>query len=252
MGINVRSPQGSGPARVAGLIDRLVRWLAQHWLATFNAIVALFIALPFLAPLLAQLGAEGPARLIYTLYAPTCHQLPERSFFLFGEQAVYDVHELEAAGALPPGLNIFQRQALRFNGMAGVGYKVAICQRDIAIYGAILITGLLFGALRGRLQGQGNTFPKMPLWLFGLLLVPLFIDGATQLFGLRESNWWLRLVTGGLFGAAVVWLAYPYVQEAMADVLNPPRESKTESRKLSSLEPMSGGRQTGQKPPSGV
>jgi uncharacterized membrane protein len=45
------------------------------------------------------------------------------------------------------------------------------------------------------------------------------IDGGTQLIGLRESNWLLRTLTGGLFGMAAVWWAYPYVQAAMNDVL---------------------------------
>ncbi|MGQ9490037.1 MAG: DUF2085 domain-containing protein [Anaerolineae bacterium] len=205
-------------AAASRAVNRLAGWLAQHWLATFNALVLLFVGLPFLAPLLAHAGAEGPARLIYAIYAPTCHQLPERSFFLFGRQVVYDVYDLEAMGALPAGLSIFQRMALRFIGQAEVGYKVAICQRDIAIYGAIFLNGLLFAALRKRLRQPNGGLPKLPLWLFGVLLIPLFVDGATQLVGLRESNWWLRLITGGLFGSALVWLAYPYVEEAMAEV----------------------------------
>ncbi len=223
MGVNVRLPEGDGPARVAGFIDRLVRWLARHWLATFNLLVALFIGLPVLAPVLNQLGAEGPARLIYTIYAPTCHQLPERSFFLFGPQAVYSVPDLEAQQALPAGLNIFQRQALRFNGLAATGYKIALCQRDLAIYGSVLLSGLAFGVLRGRLFQAGRKPPKMPIWLFAILSIPVFLDGASQLIGLRESWWLLRLLTGGLFGSAVVWLAYPYVEEAMLDVLQSPK-----------------------------
>lgn len=234
MSVNVRLPKGDGPARVAGAIDRLARWLARHWLATFNIFVAIFIGLPFLAPVLAHVGAAGPARLIYAIYAPTCHQLPERSFWLFGPQAVYTVPELESDGAPLTGLNILQRQALRFDGLPETGYKVAICQRDIAIYGGILLSGMLFGLLRSRLPRSRHKLPKMPIWLFGLLLVPMFLDGATQLVGWRESFWTLRLVTGGLFGSAVVWLAYPYVQEAMEDIL------------------FNDGPQTGQKPLSAV
>ena len=37
----------------------------------------------------------------------------------------------------------------------------------------------------------------------------------SDLAGLRTSNWALRTLTGALFGMATVWLAYPYVQEAM-------------------------------------
>jgi len=230
--IDARVPENRATAAVSAAINRLAAWLARHWLAAFNAFVLLFVGIPFLAPVLTRMGLEGPAQLIYTIYAPTCHQLPERSLFLFGPQAVYHVHELEEAGALPAGLNLLQRMALRFNGQDGIGYKVAICQRDIAIYGAILINGLLFAAMRKRLRRRDGRMPKLPLWLFGVLLIPIFIDGATQLLGLRESNWWLRLVTGGLFGGALVWLAYPYVEEAMAEVqaAAPPAPAAKEGR----------------------
>ncbi len=240
--IDVRTPDKGWAAAVNTAVNRLVGWLARHWLATFNAFVLLFVGLPFLAPVLAHAGITGPAQLIYTLYAPTCHQLPERSFFLFGKQVVYHVHELEEVGALPPGTSLLQRMALRFNGQDEIGYKVAICQRDIAIYGALFLNGLLFAATRNRLRREDGKLPKLPLWLFGLLLIPLIVDGATQLLGLRESNWWLRLFTGGLFGSALVWLAYPYVQEAMTEVQATAHPNAAESE----------GRRILQKPPSAV
>lgn len=227
MGIEVRPPTSGGAAKVAGVINRLAGWLAQHWLAVFNALVAIFVGLPFLAPVLMHAGATGPARLIYTLYSPTCHQLPERSFFLFGPEVAPSVAALEQAHVLPAGLGILQRQALRLIGGAEVGYKVAICERDVAIYGAILLSGLVFGALRPRLRRANGLFAKLPLWVFGLLMVPIAVDGLTQLFGLRESNWLLRTITGGLFGAGAVWFSYPYIQEAMDDVV---RSAQSEHR----------------------
>ncbi len=220
--VTVRLPQSERLDRIAAAVDRLVGWLARHWLALFNSIVGLFVALPFLAPTLMNLGATAGCEtcrqaggLIYLLYRPTCHQLPERSWFLFGPQEVYSVAELEAAGSLPPGQNILQRQLLRFNGNPAVGFKVALCERDIAIYGAMLMSGLAFAALRGRLRRARDSLPKLPLWAYALLAAPMAVDGGTQLVGLRESDWLIRLVTGGLFGAVTVWLAYPYVQEAM-------------------------------------
>jgi uncharacterized membrane protein len=217
MSAEVRLPKDGLEARVAGAINRLVASLARHWLALFNLAVAVFIGLPFLAPVLMAAGLPGPARVIYAIYAPTCHQLPDRSFFLFGPHITPSVADLEASQAIPAGLTILQRLALRFPGAPATGYKVAICERDMAIYSAILLNGLLFGALRSRLKRRGH-MPKMPLWLFALLLLPAAVDGFTQLFGLRESIWYLRLITGYLFGAGVVWLAYPYVEDSMADV----------------------------------
>lgn len=212
-------PASPVSAAIDGVIDRLASWLARHWLATFNVIVAVFIGLPLLAPALMEAGATGPGRLLYKILAPTCHQLPDRSFFLFGPQVVYSAQQLEADGVYPAGSNPLARIALRWNGDAAHGYKIAICQRDTALYGSLLAGGLLFAALRGRLRRPGGTYIKMPIWLFGLLLIPMALDGGTQLFGLRESGWELRLLTGALAGGAIVWLAYPYVQEAMEGVL---------------------------------
>jgi uncharacterized membrane protein len=165
-----------------------------------------------------HVGAVGAGHLIYVLYSPTCHQLPERSFFLFGPQQTYSVNDLEAMGYVPSGLDIFRRELLRFEGAPEIGYKVAVCERDVAIYGSLLLSGLGFGLLRGRLRRPGKVLPRLPIWLYAVMLMPMAIDGGTQLVGLRESNWILRLITGGLFGAATVWLAYPYVEEAMAEV----------------------------------
>ena len=51
-----------------------------------------------------------------------------------------------------------------------------------------------------------------------LLWLPMAIDGFTQLFGLRESNWELRVVTGGLFALSLVWVAFPYLERAFAEM----------------------------------
>ena len=215
----VNLPATGPTGQLAAAVDRMVRSLARHWLAVFNTFVAIFVALPFLAPVFMHVGATGLGRLIYTVYSPTCHQLPERSYFLFGPKIVYSVQDLETAGAIPAGLNLFQREWLRFPGNAQIGYKVAFCERDVAIYASILLAGLVFGLLRGRSWATRKRIPKLPMWGYALFLVPMAIDGFTQLFGWRESNWYLRLITGLLFGVASVWLAYPYVQEAMDDVL---------------------------------
>lgn len=222
MSVQVRPPQGDGAKRVADAINRVAVGIARHWLAIFNIVVALFVALPFLAPVLMQSGATGAANLIYRVYAPTCHQLPERSIFLFGPEQFYSVKQLESGGDIPTGLNILQREQLRWPGSSQTGWKVAICERDVAIYGAIFLGGIAFALLRPRLRtrlGRAGKWPKMPVWLYAVLLLPLAIDGFTQLFGLRESTPELRFITGALMGAATVWFAYPYVEEAMTDVI---------------------------------
>jgi uncharacterized membrane protein len=223
MSVQVRPPEG-GSKRIADTINRIAGGFARHWLAIFNIVVAVFIALPFLAPVLMHSGATGAGALIYKIEAPTCHQLPERSIFLFGPERFYSVQELEGDGYLPAGLNIFQRQQLRWDGSADAGWKVAICERDVAIYGAILLAGLAFAVLRPRL-GRAGKWPKMPVLLYLALLLPIMFDGATQLVGLRESTPALRFFTGALMGAATVWFAYPYIEEAMRDAARQARQA---------------------------
>jgi uncharacterized membrane protein len=217
--VTVRLPPGGVADRISAGVDRLAARLARHWLALFNTIVAVFVLLPFLAPLLMRVGLELPAHAIYLVYSPTCHQLPERSFFLFGPQGAYGVAELEADVPILAGTTLPQRLMLRYVGNPEVGYKVAICERDVAIYGSLLLGGLLFGVARSFLARRGRRVPKLPVKVYLICLLPMAVDGVTQLMGLRESTWQLRLVTGMLFGLATVWLAYPHIDDAMRDSL---------------------------------
>lgn len=203
------SRTSSREARWAQRASALITWIARHWLALFNGAWALYVGLPFLAPVLLYWGFDGPARVIYAFYSVLCHQLPDHSYFLFGQQLAPDAASLVASGMSGDNNLFLQRQ---FVGNAEIGFKVAICQRDVSIYTAVLAAGLLFALLRQRL-------PALKLRWYLLLLVPIVLDGGTQLFGWRESNWLLRTLTGALFGAASVWLAYPFIDEAMQDVV---------------------------------
>jgi uncharacterized membrane protein len=209
-------------SRALGL-NRGLLFFARHWLAIFNFIVFLYVGLPFGAPALMQVGAERPARLIYTIYKPLCHQLAYRSWFIFGEQAAYP---LERTGVTPTSYEDLTGNAPEdlfaardFIGNSRAGYKVALCERDVAIYGGILISGMLFGLVRKRLK----PLPILAWAVFGIL--PLAIDGGSQLLGfiplldfpIRESTPFLRSLTGALFGLMNVWLAYPYVEETMEE-----------------------------------
>ena len=211
--IVIETAANQPPSRLENKINRaataLVVWIARHWLAVFNTAWALYVLLPFAAPVLMNFGLTTPARLIYALYSVMCHQLPDHSYFLFGPGLTPNASTLEASGMVTQGGLFTERQ---FIGNSLIGYKVAICERDVAIYGSVLLAGLLFAVVRPRLSA-------LPLRWYLLLLLPIAIDGGSQLFGLRESNWWLRTLTGALFGVASVWLAYPYIEDAMQDVL---------------------------------
>ncbi|MBK9050923.1 MAG: DUF2085 domain-containing protein [Chloroflexi bacterium] len=228
-------------------IDRFVLWLSRHWLAVFNVAAALYVGLPMLAPVLMNAGATGPARAIYVAYSPMCHQMAFRSFFLFGEQGAYP-RELAGTSLTPfevytPDLSEFQgisptdsgrffNAARSFLGNEAMGYKMALCERDIGIYLFVLIGGLIFAVLRPR-------YNIKPLPILAFLIIgmgPIGLDGFSQLFGymfqgsqtgitdflanifaVRESPPLLRTLTGAWFGLTLVWLAYPHVNAGMKD-----------------------------------
>ena len=184
-------------------LDKLIFQLAKHWLFLANLTWGLYVGLPVLAPILMLTGHTWLGNAIHSAYKVACHQIPWRSFFIGGRQMVYTYDELRTL--VGPALT------LRYVGGMTVGYKVAFCQRDVATYGMILLAGLVFGLVRRWLK-------PLPIWAFVLLLVPMGIDGTTQLLGLRESTWQLRIITGALFGLASVWLAYPYLEEGMREI----------------------------------
>lgn len=204
--------------------DRFSYWIARHYMAFFNSIVLLYFSLPLLAPVFMQAGITPPARIIYSIYGTTCHQLAFRSWFIFGEQSVYP-----RAAAGIEGLRTYEQatgfhsedlvSARSFIGDPATGYKIALCQRDMAIYGSILLFGLIF-----VVTGRGIRGLPWYLWII-LALVPIGLDGVGQLisqppFNLipyRESTPFLRTLTGFLFGFTTAWFAYPMVEESMAE-----------------------------------
>jgi len=224
-------------------INRLVYWISRHWLALFNLFVAIYVGLPLLAPVLMNAGATAPARVIYTIYSPLCHQMASRSFFLFGDQVAYpraiagtsltpieaympSLPEFAGASADPGNWVNFLLAARRFVGNDQMGYKVALCERDMGIYVSVLFTGLLYGFLRRRM-----VIRPLPAWAFLIIgLGPIALDGFSQLFSqylvvltpqlatflpLRESTPFLRTLTGVLFGFALVWMTYPHIDASM-------------------------------------
>jgi uncharacterized membrane protein len=208
--------------------DAFTHWISNHYLALFNLIILLYLGLPVLAPVLMRAGYTTPANVIYRVYSGVCHQLAFRSFFLFGEQAVYPRAEAGLDGVLSlqqaTGLDegdggTALLAARRYVGDDQVGYKIALCQRDVLIYGAILLFGLVFGA-------TGRKLPPLPWYLWiGLGMLPIGLDGLSQLasqppfnfFPYRESTPFFRSLTGFLFGFTTAWFGYPMVEISMAD-----------------------------------
>lgn len=214
--------------------DNAYFWLARHYLAILNLILFVYVGLPFLAPVLMEAQSPAAARVIYKLYSPLCHQFGFRSFFLFGEQAVYPLQEAglggmktfqQVTGLLDVG-NPYSGQRLgarEFTGDATLGYKVALCERDVSIYGAMLLFGLIYSATGRRLRGL-----HWVAWLL-LGLGPIGLDGFSQIISqfnvpwlaqvlpYRESTPFLRVLTGALFGFGTAWFAFPNIEESMRE-----------------------------------
>ena len=213
---------------------RRLRGLARRWLLVVNLWWAVYAGLPWLAPVLMHVGAQGAGRAIYALYDTQCHQMAQRSYFFFGKRVMYGLAELRTFW--PQATDMTSLGAIIGNEQ--MGWKVAWSDRMVAMYTATLVFGLLFGLVRRRVR-------RIPVWLFLLLLLPMALDGGTHLIsdlwgigeGFRAANeWlavltghrlpasfyagdalgsfnsWMRLLTGILFGLAVVGLVYPEVE----------------------------------------
>jgi uncharacterized membrane protein len=226
------------PPKITHPLDRLISFLTRRWLTIFATGFGALVVLPFFAPLLMQLGLPGPGRIIYSLYSFLCHQLPERSFFLFGPQTMYSLEELKRAGADPTHLFTLRR----FIGSPELGWKVAWSDRMVWMYTSMWLFGMLWRPWLQKIK-------PLPWWGLGFLLLPMAVDGTSHLIsdlaglgqGFRADNIWLaeltgytfsasfyagdalgsfnflmRLVTGLLFGLGVVWFLFPYLEEAMS------------------------------------
>jgi uncharacterized membrane protein len=240
MSIGIRGkPVASEQGSLAIMANRVVYQLARHWIVGFAVLAGLYTGLPWLAPVFMRLGWTSAGEAIYALYSTQCHQLPQRSFFLFGQQAMYPLEQIQAlAGGSRSPLVLRQ-----FVGNAELGWKVAWSDRMVAMYTGLVLFGLLYWPLRKRLR-------PLPWWGFGLLMLPMGVDGLTHMVsdlaglgqGFRDSNaWlavltgnrlpaafyagdalgsfnsWMRLISGVFFALGIVWLAFPYFEQMMVD-----------------------------------
>lgn len=95
------------------------------------------------------------------------------------------------------------------------GHQLGMCERNFTIYTSMFLGSLLFVLTKKRLPG-------IPWWFWLLMILPMALDGTTQMFGLRESTWYLRVLTGSLFGLGNIWFALPLMQKSLATPLPTP------------------------------
>jgi uncharacterized membrane protein len=209
-----------------------------HWIILFGLVFGVYVGLPFLAPVFMHIEWKGAGNAIYFIYSFFCHQLPERSFFLFGPKFTYSLPEIQVAWQDTTNPIILRK----FIGNSEMGWKVAWSDRMVSMFVSLWIFSLLWWPLRRRL-------PKLPVLGLVLLFIPMALDGTTHFLsdlagigqGFRDTNLWLaaltqntfrpefyagdawgsfnslmRLLTGLLFGLGVAWFLFPLLDEAVA------------------------------------
>jgi len=205
--------------------------ISRHWLVWFSVFYGLFVGLPFLAPILMHVGAVVPGKFLYTIYSFVCHQLPERSFFLFGPKPMYSLVEIQHQWVQTVDPVVLRQ----FIGNPDVGWKLAWSDRMFSLYTSILLFAWLWWPLRKKVR-------SLHLFGFFLLALPMVVDGVSHTVsdltsldqGFRYANawlatltqnafpaWfyygdalgsfnsWMRLITGTLFGLGAVWFLFP-------------------------------------------
>ena len=222
--------------------DQLVCWFFRHWLALLLAPMLLFVTLPFLAPAAMAAGWTALGSFIYWLYTPFCHQLPQRSWFLFGEKLTYTLAEINQVF---PSADAWTLR--RFYGTPEMGWKVAWSDRMISFYTLTPLFGLLYALLRQAGWRVGPLSWRVLL----LALAPMMLDGFTHLLndafigdytsGFRDTNawlalltanafpgfyagdhlgafnWWMRLLTGVLAAWGIAFMIFPFLDRVMGE-----------------------------------
>lgn len=224
-------------------INSLTRWAFLHWFASFVFLYGLFIGLPFLAPVFMHIKWELAGKVIYFIYSFLCHQLPERSYFLFGPALNYPLKAIQLVWTNTDNLLILRQ----FIGNPSMGWKIAWSDRMVSMYSSVWVFALLWFPFRRKVS-------SLPWWGLGLLLLPMALDGGTHFIsdlqgfgqGFRDTNLWLaaltnnalgsnfyagdawnsfnglmRLLTGLLFGFGVVWFLFPYLEVEFLGLVRP-------------------------------
>lgn len=214
------------------------QWLTRHWFEAFLVVYGLWVFTPFLAPIFMEIGWTGAGRAIYFIYSFFCHQLPERSFFFFGQKTMYSLSEIQTVWQDTVNPMVLRK----FIGNEAMGWKVAWSDRMISFYMSVWLFAVAWWPLRRKIK-------PLSWWAFLLLLLPMIIDGSTHAIsdlagigqGFRDTNQWLavltnnafsasfyagdglgsfnciaRIITGLLAGLAIVWLAFPYIFQSQA------------------------------------
>ncbi|RPJ43459.1 MAG: DUF2085 domain-containing protein [Chloroflexi bacterium] len=224
--------------------NRVAAFLAHNWIWIFVVLFGLYVWIPFLAPVFMAAGFPLPGAIIQTVYSTQCHQMPDRSFFLFGPRLTYSLPEIQAAWQNTMDMTVLRQ----FVGNPEMGWKVAWSDRMVSMYTSTWVFGLLWWMFSRKVR-------PLPLWGLILFWLPMAVDGGSHFIsdllggmdsGFRYDNAWLaaltgqalptwfysgnalgsfnsdmRLLTGLLFGIGLVWFAFPILDQSFRSAAQP-------------------------------
>jgi uncharacterized membrane protein len=164
-------------------------FVIRHWLTIMNVMLFLFIVPIVLSPYFMSTGNAALVTIggwILSAYHPTCHQLPDRSLFIFG-------------------------------------YQMAVCSRCFAIYAGFLAGGLSFYFLKNKLKPFHILYFVLfcvPMGIDGVaqlfgIPIPRSIGPGLELVWSTVSNNEMRVFTGAIFGLGGALFAMPYLQHVL-------------------------------------
>jgi len=182
-------------------------FIIKHWLTITNVALLIFIVPILLTPYLMSTGDPtlvAIAGAFMTAYHPTCHQLPERSLFIFGHQ-------------------------------------MTVCSRCFAIYVSFLAGGLLFYFIKNKFKPFHIFYYILfciPIAIDGLaqlfgMPLPRGIGPGMQLVWTTLSTNEIRVITGAIFGLGSALFVMPYMQQIL--------EMEVEAEQQRSIEPADAG-----------
>ncbi|MFA5049443.1 MAG: DUF2085 domain-containing protein [Candidatus Micrarchaeia archaeon] len=129
-------------------------------------------------------------------YTVFCHQITSRSYCYFPDsnqiENCYDSSEFN-----PSKESIVEKST-------GTGYKFPVCARDTGFY----LFAFLGGIALFFLKKYKSDYVPHPIWLI-LAIIPMALDGGTQLIGLQESTNIIRFTTGAIAGIALPFYMVP-------------------------------------------
>jgi uncharacterized membrane protein len=153
-------------------------------LGFFNILI---LATPFV-----MVSSPGAGELLHSGFSLSCHQIASRSYCFYPEDFSF--------GDCPKEYT----RAPVLDSEMGPAYKFPVCARDVPLYLAAFLGGLAVFKTKWR----DSRKPPNPLF-FVLAIIPIALDGGTQLIGLRESTNELRAITGIIAGFAFSFYFIP-------------------------------------------